>query len=44
MNEWLDLFYKISAPLTGYKIVDLQRSGRIALPKVGRQVPRLRAL
>lgn len=31
------------ALLEDYEIVDLQRSGRIALPKVGRQVPRLRA-
>ncbi len=32
------------ALLGDYTIVDLQRSGRIALPKVGRQVPRLRAV
>lgn len=32
------------ALLEDYSIVDLQRSGRIALPKIGRQVPRLRAV
>ena len=32
------------ALLGDYSIVDLQRSGRIALPKIGRQVPRLRAV
>ncbi len=32
------------ALLEDYAIVDLQRSGRIALPKIGRQVPRLRAV
>ena len=32
------------ALLADYSIVDLQRSGRIALPKIGRQVPRLRAV
>jgi acetolactate synthase-1/3 small subunit len=31
------------ALLADYKIIDLQRSGRIALPKIGREVPRLRA-
>jgi acetolactate synthase-1/3 small subunit len=30
--------------LADYEIVDLQRSGRIALPKIGREVPRLRAV
>lgn len=30
--------------LEGYSILDLQRSGRIALPKIGRDVPRLRAV
>ncbi len=30
--------------LGDYSIVDLQRSGRIALPKIGREVPRLRAV
>lgn len=32
------------ALLDDYSIVDLQRSGRIALPKIGKQVPRLRAV
>jgi acetolactate synthase-1/3 small subunit len=32
------------ALLGEYPIVELQRSGRIALPKIGRQVPRLRAV
>jgi acetolactate synthase-1/3 small subunit len=32
------------ALLEGYSIVELQRSGRIALPKIGRDVPRLRAV
>lgn len=32
------------ALLRDYQIVELQRSGRIALPKIGRQVPRLRAV
>ena len=32
------------ALLEDYSIVDLQRSGRIALPKIGREVPRLRAV
>lgn len=32
------------ALLEDYTIIDLQRSGRIALPKIGRQVPRLRAV
>ena len=32
------------ALLDGYSIVELQRSGRIALPKVGKQVARLRAV
>lgn len=32
------------ALLGDYEIIDLQRSGRIALPKVGREVPRLRAV
>lgn len=32
------------ALLEDYEIVELQRSGRIALPKIGRQVPRLRAV
>ncbi|MDH3680864.1 MAG: acetolactate synthase small subunit [Acidimicrobiia bacterium] len=32
------------ALLHDYDIVELQRSGRIALPKIGRQVPRLRAV
>ena len=32
------------ALLADYKIVELQRSGRIALPKIGREVPRLRAV
>jgi acetolactate synthase-1/3 small subunit len=32
------------ALLDGYSIVELQRSGRIALPKIGRDVPRLRAV
>ena len=32
------------ALLDDYSIVDLQRSGRIALPKIGRQVPRMRAV
>ena len=31
------------ALLADYDIVDLQRSGRIALPKIGRDVPRVRA-
>lgn len=30
--------------LEAYSIVELQRSGRIALPKIGRDVPRLRAV
>ena len=32
------------ALLGDYQIIDLQRSGRIALPKIGREVPRLRAV
>lgn len=32
------------ALLGDYEIIDLQRSGRIALPKIGREVPRLRAV
>jgi acetolactate synthase-1/3 small subunit len=32
------------ALLADYEIVELQRSGRIALPKIGREVPRLRAV
>jgi acetolactate synthase-1/3 small subunit len=32
------------ALLSDYEIVELQRSGRIALPKIGRQVRRLRAV
>jgi acetolactate synthase I/III small subunit len=32
------------ALLGDYEILDLQRSGRIALPKIGREVPRLRAV
>lgn len=32
------------ALLDDYEIVELQRSGRIALPKIGLQVPRLRAV
>ena len=32
------------ALLEGYSIVELQRSGRIALAKIGRDVPRLRAV
>ncbi len=32
------------ALLESYSITDLQRSGRIALPKIGRDVPRLRAV
>ncbi|MEM7276202.1 MAG: acetolactate synthase small subunit, partial [Actinomycetota bacterium] len=39
--EKLDDF---EALLEDYSIVDLQRSGRIALPKIGREVPRLRAV
>lgn len=39
--EKLDDF---EALLEDYKIVDLQRSGRIALPKIGREVSRLRAV
>jgi len=31
------------ALLDGFEIVELQRSGRIALPKIGREIPRLRA-
>ena len=31
------------ALLADYSIVEIHRSGRIALPKIGRQVPRLRA-
>jgi acetolactate synthase-1/3 small subunit len=30
--------------IEAYSIVELQRSGRIALPKIGRDVPRLRAV
>ncbi len=30
--------------IDAYSIVELQRSGRIALPKIGRDVPRLRAI
>ena len=30
--------------LEAYSIVELQRSGRIALPKIGKDVPRLRAV
>ena len=30
--------------LGDYEIIELQRSGRIALPKIGREVPRLRAV
>ncbi len=32
------------ALLADYEIIELQRSGRIALPKIGREVPRLRAV
>ncbi|MDH4075584.1 MAG: acetolactate synthase small subunit [Acidimicrobiia bacterium] len=32
------------ALLGDYEIIELQRSGRIALPKIGREVPRLRAV
>jgi acetolactate synthase-1/3 small subunit len=32
------------ALLGDYQIIELQRSGRIALPKIGRDVPRLRAV
>ncbi|MFV0523094.1 MAG: acetolactate synthase small subunit [Acidimicrobiales bacterium] len=32
------------ALLADYEIIELQRSGRIALPKIGRQVARLRAV
>ena len=39
--EKLDDFERL---LHDYEIVELQRSGRIALPKIGRQVPRLRAV
>ena len=32
------------AMLADFKIVEIQRSGRIALPKIGQDVPRLRAV
>lgn len=32
------------AMLSDFKIIEIQRSGRIALPKIGQDVPRLRAV